>query len=183
MWIMFLGLVLFFGIHLVPSTGIRSTLVNRFGEDPYKGIFSLVSLAGFVLIVYGFSQTEFIAFMDPQPWGRTAAFWIMPVAIILLVASNTPNNLKRFVRHPMLIGITLWSASHLAANGDLVSTVLFAVFGTFALLDIFLVEQGGRYQPAKPVSPGWDLLTIVVGLLLAGLVFYFHDYLSGVPLR
>jgi len=182
MTLMIIGLILFFGVHLIPSTAIRQNLALRFGEDPYKGLFSVTALLGFALIVYGFSQTQYMAWLHPQPWGRTAAFAIMPIALIFIVAANTPNNLKRLVRHPMLIGIALWSASHLAANGDLASSVLFLVFGGFALLDIYLVEHGGRYRAAMPVSIGWDLMTIAIGLALTGIVYYFHYYVSGVPL-
>ena len=182
MALMIVGLILFFGIHLVPSTPLRGAMVARMGEDPFKGMFSLVALVGFGLIVYGFSQTEFVALLNPQSWGRSAAYVLMPVAMILLVASNTPNNLKRFVRHPMLIGVTLWAATHVAANGDLASTLLFLCFGVFALLDIVLVETGGRYKAAEPVSVGWDVATVAIGLLVAALVFYFHEYVSGVPL-
>ena len=182
MALLIVGLILFFGVHLVPSTPLRSSMVAKLGEDPFKGVFSLVSLAGFVLIVYGFMQTEFVPLFDPLPWGRDLAYALAPVAMVLLVASNTPNNLKRFLHHPMLIGIALWSGAHLAANGDLASTLIFLSFGIFAVLDIVLVELGGRYKPAAPVSLVWDIVTVIIGLAFATLVFYFHYYVSGVPL-
>ena len=182
MTVLVVGLILFFGMHLVPSTPLRATLVERIGEDPFKGLFSLVSLAGFVLIVYGFSTTEFVALLDPQPWGRGVTYWAVPLAMVLLVASNTPNNIKRVLRHPMLIGLIIWSGAHVAANGDLASTVLFVSFGGFALLDIVLVEVQGRAKPAAAVSFIWDLVTVVIGLALAAVLFYFHEYISGMPL-
>jgi len=108
---------------------------------------------------------------------------VMPVAIILLCAANVPNNIKRFVRHPMLIGITLWGALHLTANGDLASTILFASFLIFSILDIVLVETSGRFKPEEPVSVGWDIGVLLVGLVAFGLLFQFHGSFTGMPLR
>jgi len=182
MTLLIIGIVLFFSIHLVPSTPLRATIVLKTGEDGFKGLFSLVALAGFGLIVYGFYLSEFVPLFDPHPWGRTATYWMMPIAAILLVASNAPNNIKRFIRHPMLIGITLWSGTHLAANGDLASTVLFLSFGAFSIIDILLIEAGGRFKPNEPVSVIWDIGVIVGGLLLFVIFFYFHGSFTGVPL-
>jgi hypothetical protein len=81
---------------------------------------------------------------------------VMPVVIILLCAANVPDNIKRFVRHLMLIGITLWGALHLTANGDLTSTIVFASFLIFSILDILQVVTSRRFKPEEPVSVEWD---------------------------
>ncbi|MFT7219047.1 MAG: putative membrane protein [Candidatus Azotimanducaceae bacterium] len=182
MTLLVIGIVLFFSIHLVPTTQLRATIALKTGEDGFKGLFSLVALAGFGLIVYGFYLSDFVPLFDPLPWGRTASYWIMPIAAILLFASNAPNNIKRFIRHPMLIGITLWSGTHLAANGDLASTLLFLSFGAFSIMDILLVEAGGRFKPIEPVSLIWDIGVVVGGILLFAILFYFHGGYTGVPL-
>jgi len=141
-----------------------------------------VSFAGLGLIIYGFQLAEFVPLWVPASWGRSLAMGVMPIAVILVIAANAPNNIKRFVRHPMLIGITLWAATHLAANGDLASTILFASFLTFSMLDILLVETSGRFKTQDPVSVLWDVGVIVGGIVLYGVLFYFHASFTGMPL-
>jgi uncharacterized membrane protein len=177
------GVALFFGIHMLPAFSLKTGLVKRLGEGLYKMVFSLTSFAGLGLMIYGFQLAEFVPLWSPASWGRSLTMSVMPVAVILLCAANAPNNLKRFTRHPMLIGITLWAALHLAANGDLASTILFASFLCFSLLDIVLVETSGRFKPADPVSAGWDIGIVLLGLLIYGLLFYFHGSFTGMPLR
>ena len=103
MIVLIVGVTLFFGIHLLPSLSIKVKLVERVGENPYKLIFSVVSLTGLGLIICGFKLSEFVPLWDPLPWGRSAAYWVMPIAIVLICAADVPNNIKRVVRHPMLI--------------------------------------------------------------------------------
>ena len=176
------GLVVFFGIHFLPATPLRGQLLNSLGEAKYKGLFSLASAIGLVMIVLGFRQSEFVLLWSPEPIGRTLAFALMPVATILVVASNMPNNIKRWLHHPMLLGIVLWGAVHLLANGDLASTLIFASFLSFAIIDIFLVETSGRYQAGDAVSFVWDIATVVVGLGLFAVLFGFHHHFTGMRL-
>lgn len=182
MTLLILGTIIFFILHLLPSLPLRTKLVEMMGAKQYKIAFSLFSILGLGLIIYGFSLSDFIPLWDPQPWGRAAAIVIMPLAIILLCAADMPNNLKRYVRHPMLIGLMLWGGTHLAANGDLASTILFMSFVLFAVLDVILVTVGGRYKPKPPVSMVWDLAVVVIGFVVYVLVFYFHGSITGMPL-
>lgn len=176
------GIVVFFGIHFLPSLPLRDQLHAKLGESGYKGLFSLGALVGLVLIVLGFRAAEFVPVWDPLPFGRNLAIFSMPVIAILVIASNMPNNIKRWVRHPMLIGITLWAAVHLLANGDLASSIIFASFLVFSILDIVLVEAGGRGKTAEAVSPIWDLATVLAGLVLYALLFGFHHHFAGMRL-
>jgi uncharacterized membrane protein len=178
-----LGVVLFFGIHMLPALSIKAGIENALGEAQYKIAFSVISFAGLGLMIYGFILSEFVPLWTPMSWGRSLAIALMPVAVILLCAADAPNNIKRFVRHPMLIGITLWAATHLAANGDLASTILFASFLGFSVLDIVMVETSGRFKVKEPVSVSWDIGILVVGLVLYGVLYYFHGDFTGMPLR
>ena len=182
MTVLIIGTIIFFGIHMLPAFSINKMLVDRIGEGPYKMGFSLVSLAGFGLIIYGFQLSEFVSLWAPAPWGRSLATGLMPIAVILVIAANAPNNIKRFVRHPMLVGITLWAATHLTANGDLASTILFASFLTFSILDIMLVESSGRYKATAPVSVMWDAGIIIGGVVVYAILFSFHGSFAGIPL-
>lgn len=182
MTLQIIGTLVFFGIHLVPSAPFKPNLVASLGPKKYKMIFSVVSLLGLGLIIYGFSLSNFVPLWDPLPWGRSVAFAIMPVAVIMMCAADLPNNIKRFVRHPMLIGLILWSATHLAANGDLASTILFLSFGLFALLDLYLVTVGGRYKAKKPVNFLWDIAVLLIGVILYAALSHFHGSFTGMPL-
>jgi uncharacterized membrane protein len=180
--LLIIGLVIFFAIHFVPSTPLKTGIVGRIGTDKYKIVFSLASFLGLALIIYGFSLSTFVPLWEPLPWGRAAALMIMPVGLILLVAANMPNNLRRLVRHPMLLGITLWGGSHLAANGDLASTLIFASFAGFSIIDFVLVTNQGRYTPHRAVNFGWDLAVVAIGLVFYGVLFKFHGVFTGMPL-
>lgn len=176
------GLVVFFGIHFIPASPLRGALTSRFGEGGYKGLFSLAALAGLLMIIFGFRASEFQPLWPPLSFGRGTTIMLMPIAAILVVAANMPNNIKRFVRHPMLIGIALWGALHLSANGDLASTLIFTSFLTFSIIDILLVETAGRYQAPAKVPFFWDLAVIALGVGLYTVLFMFHRYIAGIPL-
>lgn len=182
MTLLIIGSIIFFGIHMVPSAPIKAGLVASLGAQKYKLIFSIFSLVGLGLIIYGFSLSHFVPLWEPLPWGRMVAVATMPLAVIMMCAADMPNNIRRFVRHPMLIGLMLWSGTHLAANGDLASTILFLGFGLFALIDIILVSVGGRYKAKASVSFLWDIAVVVVGLVLYGVLFHFHGSFTGMPL-
>ncbi len=183
MTLLVIGTALFFVMHLVPSTPLKARLLESHGEKKYKLLFSVVSAVGLGLIIYGFSQTEFVPLWEPVPWGRTATLLTMPLALILLVAADLPNNIKRAVRHPMLLGLTLWGGTHLMANGDLASTIIFASFALFAVVDLVLVSIGGRGKTHAPVSRRWDIAVVAIGLAVTFVLYYFHGFLTGMPLR
>ena len=176
------GIIVFFGVHFVPSLAVKGAMQEKFGEGAYKGLFSLGAFAGLVLIVLGFRSAEFVPLWDPLPFGRSLAISLMPVAAILVISANMPNNIKRWLRHPMLIGITLWAFVHLMANGDLSSTIIFASFLAYSLINIALVESGGRYQAKEPVSFFWDIGTVVAGIVLYAFLFGFHHHFAGIKL-
>lgn len=183
MLVLTLGVIVFFGIHLLPALQQNQLLVAKLGEGKYKAGFSVITLIGLGLIIWGFQLAEFVPLWTPLPFGRTLAMSLMPFAIILLCAADAPNNIKRFVRHPMLIGITIWAGVHLLANGDLASSIIFTSFLVFSLFDILAVELSGRFKTREAVSPLWDLGVVAVGLALFSVLFYFHGSFTGMPLR
>ena len=105
-----IGLVLFFAVHVFSSVrGARQKLIARIGEGPYKGLYSLLSVAGFALIVVGMMKATPVELWTPPDWGRLVIIWLMPVAFISLIAAYVPGNIRRVTAHPMLWGVTLWS--------------------------------------------------------------------------
>jgi len=183
MGLLVLGLAIFFSVHVMSSfRDARDTLIARYGEGAYKGAYSLLSGAGFMLIVWGKAKSDHIALWEPPAWSIPLALWVMPLAFILLVGAYVPSNLKRLTAHPMLWGVTLWAALHLLANGDMASVLLFGAFAVYSLYAMWSQTQRGAKlsETARPASR--DLAVVAIGLALYGAAFYGHRWLSGVPL-
>lgn len=181
MIILMLGLLVFIGIHLVPSfPALRLRLIDQFGPTGYKGGFAAISFVGLALLIIGKAYAEFIPVWTPAPWGRHLAMGLMPFAFILLVAAYMPSNVKRLTAHPMLLGITVWAAAHLAANGDLAGIVLFGGLGVFSLFDMWSANKRGAAPGTTHYPLVKDLTVVVIGLAAYGAVLFLHPYLFGV---
>lgn len=183
-----LGLVIFLGAHVfVTMRNERAVLVARLGEWPYRGLFSLVSIIGIVLIGYGFAlyrATGPIAVWYPPAWTRHIVEALMWPASIMVVAAYIPGNIKRTLKHPMLAGVKTWAFAHLCANGDLGGVVLFGSVLAWAVYDrITLKRRSDSGAPSIPVGGGRnDIIAIVVGTILyLALGFVFHPIVIGVP--
>jgi uncharacterized membrane protein len=181
-----LGMVIFFAAHLFTTLRERrAALIARIGEGPYKGLYSLVSLAGLVLIVYGFGLWRAAGSLQlwyPPVWMRHVALVLMPIAAILFVAAYVPSHLRTRMKHPMLTSVKTWALAHLLANGDLAGVVLFAGFMLFAGYDRVAVKR--RAAPIRPAPAGYsgDVIAVVGGLaLFLFLGYVFHPYVVGVP--
>jgi uncharacterized membrane protein len=177
-----IGLVIFFGIHLLPSfPAHRQVLADRFGKAGYRILFSLVSFVGLGLIIYGKGDAEFVFLWQPPAWGQYAPFIMMLPAMVLFPAANMPGHIKRVVRHPMLIGILLWSVAHLLANGDQASILLFGGFALFAVFDLFSVSKRSGAISQADAQIKFDVIACLAGIILYLLVIYFHSNLFGPP--
>jgi len=182
------GLVLFLGAHVFVSLrGHRETLISRLGRGPYLGLFTLVSIAGLVLIGYGFARYRaegFIALWYPPPWTHHIVEALMWPASIAVVAAYIPGNIKRLLKHPMLVGVKIWAFAHLCANGDLGGIILFGSVLVWAVYDRITLKR--RSDPGAPPIPiggrGNDVIAVVVGTILyLALGFAFHPVVIGVP--
>lgn len=192
MLLLIAGLAFFVTIHLVPtSPDLRRTLTARLGENGYKGLFSLVSLAGLALIVIGFDRTQDLLgsenpiLWDPPVWTRHIAFLLMIPALILLVAAYVPSRIRTAAKHPMLAAVKLWALSHLLANGDLASMLMFGTFLGWAVYDRISVKKRGAAGPLGTAKGGLggDLVAVGAGLgAWAFLMFGGHYLLFGMPL-
>jgi len=181
MTLLILGLVLFLGIHLLPmAPALRNRLVAHWGEGRYKGTFSAVSLAGFALIIAGYYFGERgPQLFAPLPAARAIAPAAVTVALILFAAANMRGYARRLLRHPMLIGILIWSGVHLLANGDLRGTILFGAFFAYAIVDLVSAIARGAVRAFEP-SVRYDVMAVVGGLVVALVVMMVHRYLFGV---
>jgi uncharacterized membrane protein len=186
MAVLILGLIVVLATHSlkVVAPAWRVALVDRLGDGPYKGLNSLLSLIGLVLIVWGFGLAwEDPTFLyAPPAWGRHVAMALMIPALILAFSSAFPAHwIQRYVRHPLLTATMLWAISHLFANGDLAGVVLFAAFFIWAVIDR-LFQPVSPGPVVSPASPGrGDYTAIAAGLALyAALVGGIHFWLFGV---
>jgi uncharacterized membrane protein len=184
--VLILGLAVFIGGHaFVTRREARSALIARIGEWPYKGLFSLVSILGIVLIAWGFRNYRAAGYIDiwtPPSWARHVTVTLMWPAAIFVTAAYIPGNLKRALKHPMLAGIKLWAVAHLISNGDLGSIILFGSILAWAVYDrISLKSRADAGGPAIPVG-GFrnDMLAIVVGTILYAALGLFHHLFIGV---
>ena len=190
MSIFLVGLVLFIGIHsiYIVAPGVREAAIARIGYNPWRGVYSLVSLAGLLLLIYGYglARQDPVPLFEPPSWARLFAFALMVVALPLLVASffPVPTRIGRFVRHPMLMSVTLWSVAHALAVGTLAGVLLSAVFFIWTLAARFsLVARPMTTAPVAAPEPLNDWIAVAIGLAVwAALMFVLHDWLIGMPL-
>jgi uncharacterized membrane protein len=179
--LLILGLVLFIGVHLLPSfVSLRRAAVDRLGPGAYKGLFSLLSLTGLVLMVIGKYLADFQPLWQPPAWGRNAALVLLLPVFVLLAAANMPSNIKRYTRHPMLWGVTLWSVGHLLSNGDRASLLLFGSLGVYALFGMLSANLRGAVKQVKVYPLVKDGVTVAAGLVVYAVLLLLHPYLFGV---
>jgi uncharacterized membrane protein len=185
---MILGLILFFGVHtLTTQRAARAKVIGSLGEGGYKIGYSLASAAGLALIVWGFANYRATGWIDvwyPPRMMKHITEALMLPAVILVVASYIRGRIYATLKHPMLDGVKLWATTHLLANGDLGSIILFGSFLAWAVIDrISLNHRADAGAPPIPVGGVRnDVIAVVVGIVaylaLGGL---FHPYVIGVP--
>jgi uncharacterized membrane protein len=186
--VMILGLILFLGVHtLTTQRKLRAQVIAATGEGGYKIGYTLASFAGLALIIWGFAlyrATGWYNVWSPPTALKHITVALMLPAIIMVVASYIRGRIYTTLKHPMLTGVKLWAASHLLANGDLGSIILFGSFLAWAVYDrISLKSRPDAGAPPIPVGgPGNDLIAIAVGLVAyLALAFAFHPVVIGVP--
>jgi uncharacterized membrane protein len=177
-----LGVLLWSFTHFIPSlfAGPRKKLVERFGENAYKGIFLLLMVLAIYLIVSGWKAAIPESLYPPPAWGRYATALLVLAGFILFFAPYPPNNIRRLLRHPQLTGVVLWGIGHLLANGETRSVVLFGGFTAWAVLEMLLINRrDGAWTRPQPVPRRNDLLLAVGGLAAYLLLAFSHRWLFG----
>ena len=183
------GLVLFLGAHSVRvfGEGWRASTIANVGEKPWKAVYALVSIAGFVLVAIGYGlarQNPVVMWSQPAVWTRHLAALLTLLAFVLVAAAYVPGNqLKAKLHHPMILGVKVWALAHLAANNTLADLVLFGSFLGWAVLDFRAARQRDRAQgtvyPAGSM-PRTAIAVVVGGLAWAVFAFWLHRAWIGV---
>ncbi len=186
MTIMTIGLAIFFATHLWTTLARdrRAALIDKIGAGPYRGLYSLVAIAGFALIVVGWRGADASLLYAPPAFLRHVAYLLMLIALIILASAYAPRGrIAAAVKHPMLAAVKIWAFAHLLANGEVRSVLLFGAFLAYAVIDrIAVKKRGERTPPAGPAAN--DLIAIAAGAVAwAAIYFFLHRYIAGVPLR
>ncbi len=185
MTLLTVGVLLWAAVHLFPAVGAqaRTRIVQRLGEGPFRGLFSLLIILSLVLIVVGWrsSLPEYVYI--PPAWGREAAGLLVLAGFILFVAARAPTNIKRVLRHPQLTGVLAWAVGHLLANGESRSLILFGGLAAWSLVEMIAINRrdGAWHKPdRRPVVS--DAMTVVIGVVVFALFLFLHRWIAGVPL-
>ncbi|SFU95134.1 NnrU family protein [Pseudoduganella namucuonensis] len=188
MTILILGLLLFLGAHSVRifAESWRTRMRARLGENGWKGVYSLVSIAGFALIVWGYGlarQAPVVVWVPPTGMRHLAALLTLFSFIFIAAAYVPRNGIKAKLHHPMVLGVKVWALAHLLANGNLADIVLFGAFLLWAVLDFRAARRRDRHTgavyPAGTVSG--TVVTAVAGIVAwAAFAFWLHAKLIGV---
>jgi uncharacterized membrane protein len=186
MLILVLGIVVFLGVHsLTAFRETRTGLIERFGAGPFKGIYSLAALAGFALIVWGFSRYRaegLIIMWTPPTWTRHLTIALMWFAFVALACINpAPGRIRGWLRHPVLVAVKVWALAHLLANGDAGGMLLFGSFLAWAVFDRIAVKKRGDMGARRITSfTRADAIALGAGTLAYVAVMVLHPVLFGV---
>ena len=189
MLLLLLGLVLFLGAHSarIVADGPRRRFIEARGENAWKGVYSIVSLAGLILIGIGYgraSEVPTIVWLPPT-WLAHLNWLLTAVAFVLVAAAYVPGNrIRAAVGHPMVLGVKVWAFGHFLVNGALAPMLLFGAFLAWAVADYVSSRRRDRAQGVVRTADGGlvaDLATVGVGTLAwAVFAFALHTWLIGV---
>ncbi len=188
MTLLILGLIVFLGPHSVRifADSWRSAQIARIGERPWKGLYSLVSIAGFLLLIWGYRQARAATAVlwQPPPWTHYLAAVFTLVAFVLVVAAYVRGTrIKSALHHPMILGVKSWAFGHLIANGTVADVVLFGGFLVWAIVDFAASRRRDRSAGTvyPPGSAAKDAIAAAIGIAAwAVFAFYLHERWVGV---
>jgi uncharacterized membrane protein len=185
-----LGLIVFLGVHSIRIVAPewRNAQLATMGEGKWKGLYSIASVIGFILLIwgYGLARQEAVYFYEPPVWMKHISLTLMLFSFVFLGVSQVPaGRIKAAVRHPMLLAVKIWAFAHLLSNGDAASLLLFLGILAWAVIDRISVkrrEASGEVSAVIPAGPVTnDLIGVGLGLLLYVLfIWKLHEWLIGV---
>ena len=189
MTLLIVGLILFLGVHSVRivAEAQRTRWRERFGENGYKAVYSLVSIAGFALLVWGYGEarTTPTVLWNPPVWSRHLAALFTLVAFVLLAAAYVPgNHFKAAVHHPMVLGVKTWALGHLLANHTLADLLLFGGFLVWSVLSFKAARGRDRAAGTVYAAGRWPMTLATLGVgVVAWVVFARWAHLAWIGVR
>jgi uncharacterized membrane protein len=185
--VLIIGLAVFLGSHLFTTRrDARDRAIAQLGAGGYRALFSLVSIVGLGLIVWGYGEYrvhEWMAIWTPPTFMRHITITLMLLASIAITAVFIPSRIKMKLRHPMLVAVKIWALAHLLTRGDLGSILLFGSFLAWGVFARIAAKRRGDNGPGvAPESWRNDVTVVVFGAaVFVVLGLYFHPYVIGVP--
>ncbi|MFZ4539389.1 NnrU family protein [Propionivibrio sp.] len=182
MWMFVSGLVLFFALHFTTATPpVRESIARITGENAWKGLVALGSLSAVFLISFGWKYAPNTVLFAPSPFAILWAPVLVSIAMVLFVigGGNLSGYIRRTLHHPMLVGVIIWSITHLLANGGLRETLFFGAFLVFSVYALGSLLLAGKRATFKPLWK-WDAIGLGIGLFVAIGVMHSHKWLFGV---
>ncbi len=177
------GVLLWSAVHFIPTLGrsLKAALIAAMGESVYRATFSAVVVASLVLIVLGWRSTPEVYLYQLPAWVGGTAFALMIIAFVLFGAAKHETIIKRWIRHPQLASIVVWSTAHLLTNGTTRALVLFGGLAIWALIETPLISarEGSYERPAAP-GVGVELKGLAISAVIFIAAMILHPYFAGV---
>ncbi|WP_025660433.1 NnrU family protein [Rhizobium sp. IBUN] len=189
MTLLIVGIIIFLGLHLIRviAPGFRQSMIDSLGENGWKLAYSIVSILALILLIYGFGQARQVTGLlyTPPVWMAHITLTLMLLAMICLVASLLPAGyIAVKAKHPMVLSVKIWAFSHLLANGETSSVLLFGAFlawGVILRIALKRRERAGELTLRPFVSGKYDLYAVIIGAIAWALItFNLHELLIGV---
>ena len=172
MTLFLIGLIGFLGVHLIHAfaPGLRAGMIAKLGAMPWKGLYALLSLIFFVLMIFGYpdAQASTIYFGEPPQGMKHINSILIPIALVLAVAGSLPRGfIAKTFKHPQLVGVKLWALGHLLVNWDLTSFIFFGAFLAWAVMVRISIKKRPATEPKAP-SALWDGIAVIAGVAITG---------------
>ena len=188
MSLLILGLVLFLGVHSVRivAEDFRARQLARLGENGWKGLYSLASIVGLGMMVwgYGLARQQPVALWPALTGMRHVAALLTLVAFVFIAAAYVPgNSIKARLKHPMVLGVKVWAFAHLISNNTLADLLLFGAFLVWAVFSFRAAKArdraaGTTYPPGTMTR---TLLAVAIGTgAWVAFALWGHSFLIGV---
>lgn len=177
------GILLWSAVHYIPglTPNFRATVIAKLG-NAYRGVFSLLIVASIAMIVFGWRSMTPEYIYAPPEFAHTATLILMFLSIFLLGSAKGEANIKRYIRHPMLMGVITWGIAHLLSNGDNRSILLFGGMIIWATVEILVInKREGEWIVPEQVPLKHDIKKLVISSIVYTVLIFIHPYLSGVP--
>jgi uncharacterized membrane protein len=181
MILLIVGLVAFACGHLIAAVPRYDQYWRSRLRQAYRPALGLLLLLSLAIVVIGWRLSPFIPVYDPPDWGRYVAFFLVLLAFLCLGIFLFRGTLRQKLRFPLALGIILWGSGHLFANGDVASLILFGGMILYAAAHLALGIANG-VRPSPDVRQGHDVLSLLAGAALYGLMTQLHPVLIGVPI-
>jgi len=160
-----LAAVLFVAGHAVLSgADLRPHLVTALGSRGFLVLYSVISIGLFIWMIQAYGRAPETVVWSAPIGIRHLAMAVMLVACVFVatgattpnptmvgadggaVAGRGPVGILKVTRNPILWGIGLWGLTHMAANGNVRSLILFGAMTVLALTGTLRLDRKKRAQ-------------------------------------